>query len=149
MGPRLVKVPRFLVSSASKSLHSLHKVHVELQPLQRTLSSSEKQLSAPIYPDMDVNIDEKIAEEENNLLGGDVERLNGKVPTVSPVSSPFQIEAVHMPTLRHSVSRGLHYSRNQRAHTILKHLTHVSKRTHSSRLRSSNGIHQRNSDPSR
>lgn len=28
-------------------------------------------------------MDEKMVEEENNLLGGDVERLNGKVPTVS------------------------------------------------------------------
>lgn len=30
-----------------------------------------------------MNMEEKIVEEENNLLGGDVERLNGKVPTVS------------------------------------------------------------------
>lgn len=37
----------------------------------------------PIYPELDVNMDEKMVEEENNLLGGDVERLNGKVPTVS------------------------------------------------------------------
>lgn len=69
--------------SASKSLHSLHKVHVELQTLERKLSSSEKRLSVPIYPELDVNMDEKMVEEENNLLGGDVERLNGKVPTVS------------------------------------------------------------------
>lgn len=46
------------------------------------MSSSEKQLSSPIYPDLDVvNNEEKIAE-ENNLLSGDLERLNGKVPTV-------------------------------------------------------------------
>ncbi|XP_076657053.1 monocarboxylate transporter 12 isoform X1 [Halictus rubicundus] len=69
------------IVNASKSLHSLHKVHVETT-LERKLSSSEKRLSAPIYPDLDVNMDEKIAEEENNLLGGDVERLNGKVPTI-------------------------------------------------------------------
>lgn len=56
---------------------------MELQSLERKLSSSEKRLSAPIYPDLDANMDEKTAEEENNLLGGDVERLNGKVPTVS------------------------------------------------------------------
>ncbi|XP_076637809.1 monocarboxylate transporter 14 isoform X2 [Colletes latitarsis] len=65
----------------SKSLHSLHKVHVELQA-ERKLSSSEKRLSVPIYPELDVTMDDKIAEEENNLLGGDVERLNGKVPTI-------------------------------------------------------------------
>ncbi|XP_076392612.1 monocarboxylate transporter 12 isoform X2 [Megachile rotundata] len=69
------------IVNASKSLHSLHKVHVELTTLERKLSSSEKRLSAPIYPDIDVTMDEKIAE-ENNLLGGDVERLNGKVPTI-------------------------------------------------------------------
>ncbi|OAD56098.1 Monocarboxylate transporter 12 [Eufriesea mexicana] len=67
---------------ASKSLHSLHKVHVELRTLERKLSSSEKRLSVPIYPELDVNMDEKMVEEENNLLGGDVERLNGKVPTI-------------------------------------------------------------------
>ncbi|KZC06189.1 Monocarboxylate transporter 12 [Dufourea novaeangliae] len=67
---------------ASKSLHSLHKLHVEMTTLERKLSSSEKRLSVPIYPDLDVSIDEKTAEEENNLLGGDVERLNGKVPTI-------------------------------------------------------------------
>ncbi|XP_011263721.1 monocarboxylate transporter 12 [Camponotus floridanus] len=65
----------------SKSLHSLHKVHVETQ-LERKVSSSEKQLSSPIYPDLDVvNNEEKIAE-ENNLLSGDLERLNGQVPTI-------------------------------------------------------------------
>lgn len=58
-----------------------------MRTLERKLSSSEKRLSVPIYPDLDVTLDEKIAEEENNLLGGDVERLNGKVPTVSSVSS--------------------------------------------------------------
>ncbi|XP_076166600.1 monocarboxylate transporter 14 isoform X4 [Ptiloglossa arizonensis] len=70
------------IVNASKSLHSLHKVHVELQTLERKLSSSEKRLSVPIYPELEVTMDEKIAEEENNLLGGDVERLNGKVPTI-------------------------------------------------------------------
>nr|XP_034177098.1 monocarboxylate transporter 3 isoform X2 [Osmia lignaria] len=69
------------IVNVSKSLHSLHRVHVELRTLERKLSNSEKRLSAPIYPDLDVNMDEKIAE-ENNLLGGDVERLNGKVPTI-------------------------------------------------------------------
>ncbi|CAK9813728.1 Monocarboxylate transporter 12 [Anthophora quadrimaculata] len=70
------------IVNASKSLHSLHKVHVELRTLERKLSSSEKRLSVPIYPDLDVNMDENMVEEENNLLGGDVERLNGKVPTI-------------------------------------------------------------------
>ncbi|XP_015439640.1 PREDICTED: uncharacterized protein LOC107194513 [Dufourea novaeangliae] len=70
------------IVNASKSLHSLHKLHVEMTTLERKLSSSEKRLSVPIYPDLDVSIDEKTAEEENNLLGGDVERLNGKVPTI-------------------------------------------------------------------
>lgn len=64
-------------------MHSLHKIHAELRTLERKLSSSEKRLSVPIYPELDVNMDEKMVEEENNLLGGDVERLNGKVPTVS------------------------------------------------------------------
>ena len=56
---------------------------MELRTLERKLSSSEKRLSVPIYPELDMNMEEKIVEEENNLLGGDVERLNGKVPTVS------------------------------------------------------------------
>ncbi|XP_050589766.1 monocarboxylate transporter 12-B isoform X3 [Bombus affinis] len=70
------------IVNASKSLHSLHKIHAELRTLERKLSSSEKRLSVPIYPELDVNMDEKMVEEENNLLGGDVERLNGKVPTI-------------------------------------------------------------------
>lgn len=81
--------------SASKSLHSLHKIHVELRTLERKLSNSEKRLSVPIYPELDMNIDEKIVEEENNLLGGDVERLNGKVPTVSIKKTPI----LHYPVL--------------------------------------------------
>lgn len=71
--------------SASKSLHSLHKVHVEAQTLELKVSSSEKRLSVPVYSDLDaVNNEEKIAE-ENNLLSGDLERLNGKVPTVRSI----------------------------------------------------------------
>lgn len=55
---------------------------MEVQTLERQVSTSEKRLSVPIYPDLDtVNNEEKIAE-ENNLLSGDLERLNGKVPTV-------------------------------------------------------------------
>lgn len=75
------------IVNTSKSLHSLHKVHEETQTLERKVSISEKRLSAPIYPadapDLDVmtNEEEKIAE-ENNLLSGDLERLNGKVPTI-------------------------------------------------------------------
>ncbi|KAG7202991.1 hypothetical protein KM043_010123 [Ampulex compressa] len=73
------------ITNASKSLHSLHKVHVEPQSLERKLSTSEKRLSAPIYPELETaDAEEKDAEveEENNLLSGDAERLNGKVPTV-------------------------------------------------------------------
>ncbi|KAM0729684.1 Monocarboxylate transporter 14 [Formica fusca] len=70
------------IVNASKSLYSLHKVHVDTQTLERKVSTSKKRLSAPIYPDLDVvNNEEKIAE-ENNLLSGDLERLNGKVPTI-------------------------------------------------------------------
>ncbi|XP_012215065.1 monocarboxylate transporter 12 isoform X2 [Linepithema humile] len=70
------------IVNATKSLHSLHKVYMETQILERKLSTSEKRLSVPIYPDLDtVNNEEKIAE-ENNLLSGDLERLNGKVPTI-------------------------------------------------------------------
>ncbi|XP_032667087.1 monocarboxylate transporter 12 isoform X1 [Odontomachus brunneus] len=69
------------IVNASKSLHSLHKVHVEPQTLELKVSSSEKRLSVPVYSDLDaMNNEEKIAE-ENNLLSGDLERLNGKVPT--------------------------------------------------------------------
>lgn len=70
------------IVNVSKSLHSLHKAHVELRTLERKLSSSQKRLSVPIYPELDMNMEAKIVEEENNLLGGDVERLNGKVPTI-------------------------------------------------------------------
>lgn len=71
------------IFSASKSLHSLHKIHVESRNLERKLNTSEKRLSAPIYPDLDIDHEEtKSIEEENNLLGGDMDRLNGKIPTV-------------------------------------------------------------------
>ena len=83
-------------TSSSRSLHSLHKV-VELRNLERQVSSSEKRLSVPIYPELEVvNDDElKSVEEENNLLDGDAERLKGRVPTVSIThiknSSPLSI----------------------------------------------------------
>ncbi|XP_018047910.1 PREDICTED: monocarboxylate transporter 10 isoform X2 [Atta colombica] len=74
------------IVNASKSLHSLHKVHVETQILERNVSTSEKRLSAPIYPadgpDLDAMTNEEKIAEENNLLSGDLERLNGKVPTI-------------------------------------------------------------------
>lgn len=46
-------------------------------------------LTAPIYPESEVVADQelKTVEEENNLLSGDLERLNGRIPTVSIVSS--------------------------------------------------------------
>ncbi|RLU23535.1 hypothetical protein DMN91_003740 [Ooceraea biroi] len=65
------------IVNASKSLHSLYKVQVETENEKK---STEKRLSVPIYPDLDTVNNEKIAE-ENNLLSGDLERLNGKVPT--------------------------------------------------------------------
>ncbi|EFN80568.1 Monocarboxylate transporter 14 [Harpegnathos saltator] len=82
------------IVNASKSLHSLNKMHVEAQALEKKVSSSEKRLSVPTYPDLDViNNEEKIAE-ENNLLSGDLERLNGKVPTVRSIRK----------TRRHTIS---------------------------------------------
>lgn len=64
-------------------MHSLHKVN-ELQRMERKITTSEKRLSVPIYPDLEVINDEEIKsiEEENNLLSGDLERLNGRIPTV-------------------------------------------------------------------
>jgi len=77
--------------SASKSLHSLHKM--ETQTLERKVSTSEKRLSAPIYaaddPDLDAMTNEEKIAEENNLLSGDLERLNGKVPTVRSMYREF------------------------------------------------------------
>ncbi|XP_066598707.1 monocarboxylate transporter 12 [Prorops nasuta] len=72
------------IVNASKSLHSLHKVYVDQATLERKLSTSEKRLSVPIYPELDIVSNEEIKsiEEENNLLSGDLERLNGKVPTI-------------------------------------------------------------------
>lgn len=65
----------------STSMHSLHLVESRLE---KQLSTSEKRLSAPIYPDSVVITGEemKSVEEENNLLSGDLERLNGRIPTV-------------------------------------------------------------------
>ncbi|XP_023288004.1 monocarboxylate transporter 3 [Orussus abietinus] len=67
----------------SRSLHSLHKMNM-VPKLERKLSTSEKRLSVPIYPELDVNDDQelKIVEEENNLLSGDLARLNGRIPTI-------------------------------------------------------------------
>lgn len=55
-----------------------------MRSLERQVSTSEKRLSAPIYPELEVVNDEELksVEEENNMLDGDAERLNGKVPTV-------------------------------------------------------------------
>ncbi|XP_015610429.1 monocarboxylate transporter 12 [Cephus cinctus] len=67
----------------SRSLHSLHKVQVD-KKMEKKLSKSEKRLSVPIYPELDIVNDQelKTVEEENNLLGGDLERLNGRIPTI-------------------------------------------------------------------
>ncbi|XP_033228511.1 monocarboxylate transporter 10-like isoform X2 [Belonocnema kinseyi] len=67
----------------NRSMHSLHKV-IELKPMDRQISISEKRLSVPIYPDLEIVVDEEVktVEEENNLLSGDLERLNGRIPTI-------------------------------------------------------------------
>ncbi|XP_043278418.1 uncharacterized protein [Venturia canescens] len=58
--------------------------HPDIAKLEKQLSTSEKRLSAPIYPDSVVITGEemKSVEEENNLLSGDLERLNGRIPTI-------------------------------------------------------------------
>ena len=69
---------------------------METQILERNVSTSEKRLSAPIYPadgDLDAMTNEEKIAEENNLLSGDLERLNGKVPTVR--STYTYMENVH------------------------------------------------------
>lgn len=56
--------------------------------MEKQLSTSEKRLSVPIYPEMDIVTDDiKTTEEENNLLAGDLERLNGRIPTVSFINT--------------------------------------------------------------
>jgi len=45
------------------------------------MSTSEKRLSVPIYPDLNSVNNEKTTE-ENNLLSGDLERLDEKVSAV-------------------------------------------------------------------
>lgn len=68
-------------------------MHVETQILEKKVSTLEKRLSAPIYPadgpDLDGMINEEKIAEENNLLSGDLERLNGKVPTVSSIYGKY------------------------------------------------------------
>ncbi|XP_014205911.1 monocarboxylate transporter 4 [Copidosoma floridanum] len=71
-----------IINGTSKSLHSLHRIQ-EVYVIERQVSTSEKQLSVPIYPELRLTTDEELKlEEENNLLDGDAERLNGKVPTI-------------------------------------------------------------------
>lgn len=61
-------------------MRSLHRV----PSTEKKIPSSEKRLSVPIYPELEIVKDEtKTTEEENNLLCGDLERLNGRIPTVS------------------------------------------------------------------
>lgn len=66
---------------SSRSMHSLHRVP---PILEKQMSTSEKRLSVPVYPDLAIVTGEEIksVEEENNLLSGDLERLNGRIPTV-------------------------------------------------------------------
>ena len=65
-------------------MYSLNKIN-ELHSIERKISTSEKRLSVPIYPELEIvnNEEVKSVEEENNLLSGDLERLNGRIPTVS------------------------------------------------------------------
>ncbi|KAL7294650.1 hypothetical protein TKK_0011953 [Trichogramma kaykai] len=72
-----------IVNNSSRSLHTLHKMP-DMHILDRHKSNSEKRLSVPIYPEEEIIPDEdlKLAEEENNLLDGDADRLNGKVPMI-------------------------------------------------------------------
>lgn len=70
---------------------------METQTLESKVSTLEKRLSVPIYPDLDVvNNEEKIAE-ENNLLSGDLERLNGKVPTVRSIYTYMYVRGTFKP----------------------------------------------------
>lgn len=73
---------------------------METQILERNISTSEKRLSAPIYPmdgpDLDAMTNEEKIAEENNLLSGDLERLNGKVPTVRSTYMYIYMENVHI-----------------------------------------------------
>ncbi|KAI4487264.1 PREDICTED: uncharacterized protein LOC106793402 [Polistes canadensis] len=71
------------IVNASESMLSLRKVNMESRNSDRKLNNTEKRLSVPIYPDLTVDQEEsKSIEEENNLLGGDMDRLNGKIPTI-------------------------------------------------------------------
>lgn len=65
-----------------RSVDSLHNGTVDAE---NQLTTQEKRLSAPIYPEMEPVISNEIksTEEENNMLAGDLERLNGRIPTVS------------------------------------------------------------------
>ncbi|XP_034944405.1 monocarboxylate transporter 13-like isoform X2 [Chelonus insularis] len=63
-----------------KSTHSAHNILTLSGEME--LSTSEKRLSVPIYSDLDVTKKEIKTEEENNLLDGDLEKLNGRLPTL-------------------------------------------------------------------
>ncbi|XP_046598216.1 uncharacterized protein LOC107217251 isoform X6 [Neodiprion lecontei] len=67
-----------------RSLHSLHKESHRMGKQVKSNHSSLDRLSEPVlYPDVKILSDQelKTVEEENNLLSGDLERLNGRVPT--------------------------------------------------------------------
>ncbi|XP_068992054.1 monocarboxylate transporter 14 isoform X5 [Neodiprion pinetum] len=67
-----------------RSLHSLHKESHGMGKQVKSNHSSLDRLSEPVlYPDVKILSDQelKTVEEENNLLSGDLERLNGRVPT--------------------------------------------------------------------
>ncbi|KAF7997492.1 hypothetical protein HCN44_006063 [Aphidius gifuensis] len=69
--------PEIVVNGSVRSLHHVSSI------MEKQLSTSEKRLSVPIYPEMDIVTDDiKTTEEENNLLSGDLERLNGRIPTI-------------------------------------------------------------------
>ncbi|XP_063991262.1 monocarboxylate transporter 14 [Diachasmimorpha longicaudata] len=72
------------IGSIPNLIKSADSLHNRLSENEKPLTTTEKRLSAPIYPEMDVIISDEIksTEEENNLLSGDLERLNGRIPTV-------------------------------------------------------------------
>ncbi|XP_046745469.1 monocarboxylate transporter 12-like isoform X2 [Diprion similis] len=79
---------QFLGSSPNivncRSLHSLLKESHGMGKHAKSNHSSDDRLSEPtLYPDVKILDDQelKTVEEENNLLSGDLERLNGHVPT--------------------------------------------------------------------
>ncbi|XP_048511572.1 monocarboxylate transporter 14 isoform X2 [Athalia rosae] len=68
-----------------RSSHSLHRESHGSSSQAKSANQSGERSSDQIYPTPEVVVDQdlKTVEEENNLLGGDLERLNGRVPTTT------------------------------------------------------------------